>query len=551
MSDDGIYIQDDDAGPSMVPPPPALVFTPQQNNVLDFVDDPEAGSAMVIAVAGAGKTTLLVEAVKRMSGPTAAIAFNKSIADELKNRMPVRDGLAVGTSHSFGMRCINAALGQPRVEGFKAGNLAEDVLNIPRWEKGPVVELVSLAKQFAMGVPGGVTKDRMSMLTLARQFNVEFPEGQQPVKYADLALKLLDLTMAKRDEIDFDDMIYMPLALGLKVPRFKWILGDEVQDWNISQRILVSWMLEDDGRLLAVGDPRQAIYGFRGADADSFNRIKETFKAKELPLTVTFRCPKLVVKEAQRYVTHIEAHETAPDGDIETLRDVDDILSRVKAGDAVLCRFNRPIVSLAFKLIRMGRPAMIAGRSIGMQLVKLCDRWKSAKSFAQLRARLEAYLEAEFRKAKKEKSPAIAERAADIVGTLFDMMEALGDSKGENISTVDGLKSWITKNYSDKIDSKRFVLLSTIHKSKGLEWDNVFFFGSEEGSPFAKQDWEFEQERNLKYVAITRAQKKLYLIPRLPKRDPMEDSRIADIMDRARKEIVEQQFDEEMVDEEA
>src|SRR5690606_18120963 len=107
-------------------------------------------------------------------------------------------------------------------------------------------------------------------------------------------------------------------ALDLRVREFDNVLVDEAQDLNVAQRILIRRMLKEGGRLIAVGDPRQAIYGFRGADSDSFRLIGEEFNATDLPLTVTFRCPKAVVAQAQRYVSHIQAHETAPEGEVIT-----------------------------------------------------------------------------------------------------------------------------------------------------------------------------------------------------------------------------------------
>lgn len=492
--------------------------TPQQAAVIDFANH-GSGSGIVTAVAGAGKTTTLVEAVRVLTGTTAVLCFNKSIADELKARMPVRDGLNIGTSHSFGFAALRDALGSGiKVEQYKVSNHAERSVGLERWEKGSVCELVSLVKQFAIGCDGGMPDTDATYWEVAQRFNVEFPEGKNAQHYITKARELLNVCRKDKREIDFDDMLYMVLALDINVRQYDNVLVDEAQDLNVAQRILIRRMVKEGGRLIAVGDPRQAIYGFRGADSDSFRLIKEEFNAVDLPLTVTFRCPKLVVEEAQRYVSHITAHETAPQGEVKTLLTPAEIEDEAKPGDVILCRFNRPIISLAFKFIRKGVPAKIAGRSIGMQLVKLVDRWKTVKTFEGLRTKLEAYLVAELKKAQAAKSQAMAEKVVDMVGTLFDMMDALSDAKGANMSRVDELKDWITSNYSDKIDGARFITLSTIHKSKGLEWPRVFFYGSEETSPFAQQDWEFEQEANLKYVALTRAQKQLFLIPRLPRR---------------------------------
>lgn len=94
--------------------------------------------------------------------------------------------------------------------------------------------------------------------------------------------------------IDFDDMVYLPLVFKLRLFPQDWVLIDEAQDTNPTRRALAARMLKPGGRVIAVGDPRQAIYGFTGADNDALEQIAAQFSCKRMPLTVSYRCPQAV-----------------------------------------------------------------------------------------------------------------------------------------------------------------------------------------------------------------------------------------------------------------
>ena len=116
--------------------------------------------------------------------------------------------------------------------------------------------------------------------------------------------------------IDYDDMVYLPLQRDLRMLQNDWVLIDEAQDTNPTRRALAKNMLKPGGRLVAVGDPHQAIFGFTGADNDSLNIIEQEFQCARMPLTVTYRCPKAVVQHARNWVSHITAHDSAPEGEL-------------------------------------------------------------------------------------------------------------------------------------------------------------------------------------------------------------------------------------------
>jgi DNA helicase-2/ATP-dependent DNA helicase PcrA len=88
-------------------------------------------------------------------------------------------------------------------------------------------------------------------------------------------------------DISFDDQIWLPLIHNLPIFKVETQVVDEAQDLNRMQQELM--YLAGD-RLLYIGDPNQAIYGFAGADSESMDRMRDYLMATSLPLTVTRRC---------------------------------------------------------------------------------------------------------------------------------------------------------------------------------------------------------------------------------------------------------------------
>ena len=83
-------------------------------------------------------------------------------------------------------------------------------------------------------------------------------------------------------------MIYMPIKENLGFEQFDWVFIDEAQDTNNVRRELACRLLKKDGRLVAVGDTYQAIYGFTGADSDSIEQIREEFNCNIFPFFMSY-----------------------------------------------------------------------------------------------------------------------------------------------------------------------------------------------------------------------------------------------------------------------
>jgi DNA helicase-2/ATP-dependent DNA helicase PcrA len=487
----------------------------QQQTVYDFVLTGR-GSARVIAVAGAGKTTTLINAVQLMQGSVAFMAYNKKIAVEIQERLKATGAsqqVKAGTFHSFGFQAWRKAAPKVRVDDKKMFSIV-DALRVPDELKIFVVKLVSLAKQRAVGILERIEDDSV-WHNIINHFDVEDSietesddrdgQLQAGIDYARAALQLS--IKQNKDLIDFDDMIFAPVYHDTKMWQNDWILVDEAQDTNPARRALAKKMLRPGGRALFVGDPAQAIYGFTGADNDALDIIAAEFGCTDLPLTITFRCPKSVVTRAQEWVSHIEAAATAPDGSCRTV--TQDEFSKIVPdySDVILCRNTKPLVELAYGYIRRGIGCHVEGRDIGKGLLALAGKWKT-NSLQALQDKLDCFLKRETERFLAKGQEDKAASLTDKVETLFVIMESLsGDA------TVNDLRDAINKLFSDTPDgaASQNLTLSTIHKAKGREWNRVFWYGRNryQPSPFARQDWQLIQEANLMYVAATRAMMEL------------------------------------------
>ena len=330
----------------------------------------------------------------------------------------------------------------------------------------------------------------------------------QAISYA---RQILEASNASK-EVDFDDLLYFAVLKGVRLPTFDWVFVDEAQDTNIIQRAILRKILARGGRLVAVGDPAQAIYGFRGADSDSMDLIANDFApCTQLPLSVTYRCATKITELAQQYVPAIEAREGAPEGEILN-HGTEWKFEQLGKKDLVVCRNTKPLIDLAFRCFRARIPAFVMGKELGeglQSLIRKCD--KRGGGIDGFVSRLEAWRDREVEKAVAKHLEAKAEAIEDKAATLLMLVAELPEAN----RTVAELSSVLHVLFSDPGNA---LTLATIHKSKGLEADTVWWL--EPGlcpSRWAKSEWQVAQERNLMYVATTRAKTSLRFID-LPKK---------------------------------
>lgn len=491
--------------------------SPEQLAIFEWGAKSE-GCCVVIAVAGSGKTTTIVELAHHIQSAEpysqiAFVAFNKPVAEELKERLPAR--VNSSTLNSMGHRAWTSHIGRAyiKVEVNKSRFILSDSYDrVTNFAHGhSAIKLVALAKSVGL-VPKlaesegclGLTPDTdENWLKLIEHYSVECKNEMITIAMArDVLTKSI---LEGRYRIDYDDQLYLPIIFGAKFTPNDWLMVDEAQDVNLIQRQMLRRGLKPEGRLVAVGDPAQAIYGFRGADTASIANIKKEFKAIELPLTVSHRCPRLVVVEARKFCSYINSSPTAADGIVQKLGEYNHAI--FDPTDVILCRNTAPLVVLIFKLLRHKVGAKIRGREIGVGIINLVEQMK-AQSLDDLSDKLDEYRNREVNKLLRRHQDEQADNLNDKVDTVMAFIVNLD----ENNRTIPGLISAVKSIFDDK--GQGLLTLSTVHKAKGLEWNRVFILDADTLMPskYAVQPWQLEQERNLQYVAVTRARKELYYI---------------------------------------
>jgi DNA helicase-2/ATP-dependent DNA helicase PcrA len=507
--------------------------SPQQQTILDEVLN-GTGSIVVQARAGSGKTTLL-RMIAEVTPPTelvVAIAFNKQNAITFAERFPKH--VQSSTFHSRALNALGRSLPRrPRVDGEKVFKLLKDNLSSRDMDKyfKYVLRLIGYAKNAGLGTDLMLDTPN-SWYSLIDHFSLILDSNGTEDEAIEIASDILRRSNEDLTSIDFDDMLYLSVLRKVTFDKANKLLLDEAQDTNAVQRQLVHWMLapNGNGRLIAVGDERQSIYGFRGADSDALELIQQEFNCKVLPLSVSYRCAQSVVKEAQKTEPDILPHEDAPVGSVEKLPTYD--LDNFDSNDCILCRVTAPLVSLAFGFIKRNVGVRILGREIGAGLVTLVKKL-NAENVDDLEPKLRRWADREIGKALARGHESAAAAIEDKQSCLFVFIDQLPETDRTTSSLIRRIESLFSDN------NKGLLTLCSVHKAKGLEWDRVFILDRDKYMPskWAKQEWQLKQEHNLVYVAVTRAKLDLRFIRSATWKDvKLSESEIEELK---RKEILE------------
>jgi DNA helicase-2/ATP-dependent DNA helicase PcrA len=461
------------------------------------------GNLVVRARAGTGKTTTILEAVEHAPEDDIVLcAFNTRIADELKTRIK-NPKASAKTLHSIGNGLVMQRAGRLPVDKDRGARLAARACGkAPAEIVSLVTRLASAAKgmlPFAGTRPDYEVADREALIDIAWGLNIVPTAEQEEAgftldKIADTVMDALDLAVNLKDDaaIDFDDMVYLPVRCGWARGRYGLVVVDEAQDMNASQLLLAHGICK--GRTAVVGDDRQAIYGFRGADSGSIDRLKKELGAIELPLNTTYRCGKRIVEAAQTIVPDFVAADSNPAGKVENLPAAK-LAETADVGDFVLSRTNAPLVKVCLALLRRGRRARIEGRDIGKGLIALVRTFK-ARSIPELIEKVTRWEDKQVARigADSHKS---AESQIEVVRDKADMIRELAQGMSGPVEMAERIEAL----FSD--DGGPSVVCSSVHKAKGLEADRVFILTETLGRKNNRE------EQNIIYVAITRAKSTL------------------------------------------
>ena len=484
-----------------------------QQNVFNFVANVK-GSAVISAVAGSGKTTTIVEAAKRIPQNKSVLflAFNRSIAEELTQRLASYHNITCLTSHSHGYKTIARGLGS-KLNVDKNKYFTYVMNNVDALSSIISCDTEDLIKiRFIHNVVNLLSKCRINLIKSDDKEAIENIAFHHSIELIADEIEVVSTILENAynlklgEKVDFDDMLTLACTKFKRyVNKYDFVFIDECQDLSKAQRELMSLSLSAKGRFIAVGDRRQAINGFAGAGCDSFDLLAKLANNNELPLSVNYRCGKDIIKLAQDIVPQITAFEGARDGKVINVNNLQDL----KPNDMVLCRKAAPLVRLCLKMFASGISAKVKGTEIGEGLIRLIEKL-TPKNINSLYNKLDDEL-------TKTKDACVKRGIKNVdncarVTSFIDKIECI-KAFAESAKGIADLKRKIEFAFSDE-QMRNAVCLSTIHKSKGLESDRVFILCPDK-LPLTWKDqqaWELEQENNLKYVAITRAKKELYFV---------------------------------------
>lgn len=490
-----------------------------QQAIFDYIEH-QSGHLVVEAAAGSGKTYTLLHCIDLIPElkKICLTAFNKDIVSELRTRTKGKKNVDVTTLHSLGLKFIQRNFPQKHIEidAFKYDSYLKknfcDLSNID-------INAFSVKEKdiYFNNIKAYVNFGRLYLYqTIQDLENIDDRYGIISINNEkEVALKIMEWGKQNVDIVDYTDMVWLPNVLFLKPYGFlyDYVMVDECQDMNRAERQLLLKCFKMGTRMISVGDSQQMLYSFAGGDPESFQALKSMPNTICLPLSISYRCAQNIVRYAQKIVPTIECNNDGRVGEIKHKIKLDDI----KNGDMVLCRNNAPLIQIYTLFLNNGQKAFIRGKEIGQNLLHMiqdsdamdlnvdCDQ---NGLFANL-----------YRYIFEQRDKIMSLNGLDKVTAMQTAsIQALIDSVtclkilSNNLTTTQELKDKINECFVNN-ESTDGIELSTVHKAKGLEADNVYIACSYlMPSKSAKKDWEIRQENNLMYVAYTRARNVLGFI---------------------------------------
>lgn len=525
----------------------ARTWSPQQEAIFAWFDksqDFDNPNLTVIARAGTGKTTTILEGINRAPERSILLcAFNKRIAEELTTKL-TNPYAEAKTLHALGYSQLRDVWPGIRVAkviperaatltasaiAFEHGSTSKGIPEPPDTVRTLISKLHTLGREIAphAHVPldladiGETFECFPDASTLSAPGMAHYDEHYIcSVAFYAMQIAASDEALARRTGIDFADMLYLPVRNGWMTPKYDLVVVDEAQDMTVTQLELAYGVCtasavrnaeDTTGRFCVVGDNRQAIYAFRGADSASLARLTEELNADTLTLTTTYRCCQAVVREAQTLVPDFTAHESNPEGEVRHFRldmhttgfvgDTYDYLIQQASPareDFILSRKNAPLAKVAMAFLRANKRVRIQGKDIGASLKALAERLTrgSSPSIPKFLQALETWESKEIARAEKKHRPDLAAVAQDKAETLRILADSV-TGPAELLARIDGL-------FSD--NGKGQVICSSVHKAKGLEASHVFILTDTLYPKFAmRTEAGVAEESNIAYVAVSRA----------------------------------------------
>ena len=531
------------------------------------------GPLLVTAGAGSGKTRTLTERVIYLinSGVNpqriVAITFTNKAADEMRRRIVGgvrragrKDLPYVGTFHAFCARILRK----------EAKSLGRDH-NFAIFDDDDSLRVVKKSVQ-ALGLPENKKITPASLVKEISNTKMELLTSDGLESPTKEVFEDYEMRLAEQNAFDFDDLITKTVELFSSNPaklkkyqdQFDYILVDEYQDINRAQYVLIKLLSREHKNINVVGDDQQSIYAFRGANIKTFLDFERDWPgAKIVHLGENYRSTSNIVDAAARVIENnrlqirkklwTQNPQGAPVyvlGTYSPEEEADFIASEITTrgfrNSAILYRTNAQSRAVEQALNFQSIPYEMYGG------VKFYDRKEIKDILATLRYALNPKDQVSGERIDKAFLKKISQK---LVLELPEMAKTLGlmELLGYILKTTDYFEHLIKKfdNAEERTENVRELInfasefktlgefmervallnsndsinrlgekdapvkLMTIHLAKGLEFDDVYIAGVDDGilphhRSFFKED-DIEEERRLMYVAMTRAKENLTL----------------------------------------
>ncbi|EKU97938.1 DNA/RNA helicase, superfamily I [Leptolyngbya sp. PCC 7375] len=474
---------------------------------------------LVDAKPGSGKSSTAEYVINTLPNPTKvlALAFTKTIAGSLTNRIPLSDCIH---SHAYGKSFLKRSSYYEKNKYWEFTNFQGKSL-VNQHQVSSSFVLVRLLELIRLSDTDIFCEDAQAIRNLS---SMAYDYGLLGIRFFND--KLLDFTRKgidwgigwykKTGQIDFADMLFLPVELNLDPPEtYDYVFVDEVQDFSNIQIELMQLAVSDYyGKLLMVGDQNQACFKFAGAGKASIPSIKERLQPDVLPLSICYRCPTSHIELANQIYPGMEARPGAPEGEIYTWNDgytQSQLKHLANPGDLIICRRVAPLIEQCLDFILAEIPAVVKGKGVKESLFRTFDEIQNQRGFKYSKVfdyanKWHDYWKNYFVEEYENPDTAIQD-ITDRYNQVIACIQAF------NANSFSSLKKQIEYIFNDKSGA---IQLSSIHSAKGLEADSVFVMEADKlpfKFPGMTKDDKI-QESNLEYITKTRSKEKLYLLPK-------------------------------------
>jgi superfamily I DNA/RNA helicase len=413
-------------------------------------------SVTIVAAAGSGKTTslrMLAEAAGRRRG--LYLAYNRAIANDAANSFP--SGTLCATAHSIAYRAYGhkyrARLHGPRVPATQAARILK-INDALRVSSEGMIQPNQIAR-LALKTVSNFCHSADTQVLLKHVPHIpgfDTPSERSVIQDAihPYACRAWDDLVRLDGQLKFDHDVYLKIwSLSSPQLPYDFILFDEAQDANPA--VLAVILAQQSAQIVAVGDPCQAIYGWRGA-IDAMDKFPTDIR---LHLSKSFRFGPAVAAEANKWLTILGA-ELRVTG-FEQLNSVV-VDGDLTAPDAVLCRTNAKAVEQVMTELAAGRRVALVGG--GDEMLRMAE-------------------------------------------AAIDLKAGIGTQHPELFA----FRTW--GEVQDHAENDPDAVVSTAHKAKGREWKRVLV-ASDFREPKPNDDGSngevAREDAMLAYVTVTRAQ---------------------------------------------